>query len=362
MRPAPSLALLYACASLIAAVWSPDAGAAAIDCAKTKTPSKNEQAICADPVLSARDGELARAYAAALKASDYRGELKKDQLAWLKERDRCDGQVACLRRSYVERLTELGPAAIAGKFDWNGEWTRGDGHSSLTLKALADQQYQVELQASAGANTGLLSGRARASGADEMVYKGSDRANAGQAGGAKCELTFHRYHRQIQIEQQHTGNDCGAGLGVHFSGRYLPGLAQAVATTQWNLLDLGVVLKPENDQRLRALLGDDYAALVERMDVTDTRPDQDGLGASLTNGYVRGLGGTMRAALMQTADGRFWVAIRAENKQGKPELRYYSNDPAWSAKLPQSIDAWSDGYQEQLPVRLMSAGGRVSGA
>ena len=83
--------------------------------------------------------------------------------------------------------------------------------------------------------------------------------------------------------------------------------------------------------------------------------------ATVTNGYVRGLASAMRAVLMQSADGaRFWVAIRAENKQDQPELRYYSNDPAWTAKLPQTIDGWSDGYQEHPPVRLMSAGGRVS--
>ncbi|MGH8081479.1 MAG: lysozyme inhibitor LprI family protein [Lysobacter sp.] len=350
MRPAPSFALLYACALLTAAAWSANADAAGIDCAKAKT--KNEQAICADPVLSQRDGELAQTYRDAIKASKYSGELKKDQLAWIKERDRCDGQVPCLRRAYVERLTELKPAAIAGKFDWSGDWTRADGNSSLSLKALGDGKFDMELQASNGANTGLLSGRARANGDNEMVYKGND-------GTAKCELTFHRFHRQIQIEQQHTGSDCGAGQGVYFSGRYLPGLGEAVATAQWNLLDLGVVIKPENDARLRKLLGDDYAALVERLDVTDTRNDQEGLNATVTNGYVRGLANIMRALLMQTADGKFWVAIRADNKQDKPELRYYSNDPAWVAKLPATIDTWSDGYQEQVPVRLMSAGGRV---
>lgn len=342
-------------AGLLAAGWSGDAAAAGIACAKAKT--KNETAICADPVLSRRDGELAQAYAAALKASAYAGQLKKDQLAWIKERDRCDGQVRCLRMAYVERLTELQPGAVAGKFQWNGEWTRSDGSATLSLKALGEDRYQIELQASSGANTGLLSGRARAANDNEMVYKGG-KANGGDA---RCELTFHRFHRQLQIEQQHTGNDCGAGLGVHFSGRYLPGLGEAVVTTRWNLLDLGVVLKPEDDARLRGLLGGDYDLLVERMDVIDSRSDQEGLNATVTNGYVRGLANAMRAVLMQSADGaRFWVAIRAENQQDQPELRYYSNDPAWTAKLPQTIDGWSDGYQEHPPVRLMSAGGRVS--
>ncbi|KWS05526.1 putative exported protein [Lysobacter capsici AZ78] len=355
MRHALSLALLSLCASLVATGWSGDAAAAGIACAKAA--SKNERAICADPVLGRRDGELAQAYRAALKASAYGGQLKKDQLAWIKERDRCDGQVRCLRMAYVERLTELQPAAIAGKFQWDGDWTRSDGGATLNLKSLGGDKYQIELQASSGANTGLLSGRARAVNDNEMVYKGKTGA---EGDNSRCELTFHRFHRQLQIEQQHTSNDCGAGLGVHFSGRYLPGLGEAVATTQWNLLDLGLLLKPEDDASLRRLLGDDYDLLVERLDVIDTRADQEGLDATVTNGYVRGLASDMRALLIQSADGgKFWVAIRAQDKQGKPELRYYSNDPAWTAKLPRTIDTWSDGYQEHPPVRLMSAGGRV---
>ncbi|ROU08735.1 lysozyme inhibitor LprI family protein [Lysobacter enzymogenes] len=345
MRLSPRLALPLAAA--LAAVAAP--AAAGIDCAKAA--NRNEQAICADPLLRQRDGELDAAYAAARKASDYRGELKKDQQAWLRERDRCDGQVRCLRMAYVGRLTELKPAAVSGKFDWSGEWTRSDGTATLSLKPVGEDRYELELQASSGANTGLLSGRARKAGDSEMTFKG-------QGDNARCELTFHRFHRQIQIEQQHTGSDCGAGVGVFFSGRYLPGLPAAVATTHWTLLDLGVVLKPEDDARLRALVGEDYDALVERMDVTDTRADAE-LKAQVTSGYVRGVAVTMRALLIQADDGRQWAAVRGEDKRGHAELRYYSSDPAWTGKLPAALDAWADGYQEQVPVRAMSAGGRV---
>lgn len=346
MRLSPRLALPLAAALAAAAL---PAAAAGIDCAKAA--NRNEQAICADPLLRQRDGELAAAYAAARKASDYRGELKKDQQAWLRERDRCDGQVRCLRMAYVGRLTELKPAAVSGKFDWAGEWTRSDGTATLSLKPADPDHYELELQASSGANTGLLSGRARKAGDGEMSFKG-------QGDNARCELTFHRFHRQLQIEQQHTGSDCGAGMGVFFSGRYLPGLPAAVATTHWTLLDLGVVLKPEDDARLRSLLGDDYDALVERMDVTDTRNDAE-LKAQATSGYVRGVAVYMRALLIQADDGRQWVAVRGEDKRGHAELRYYSSDPAWTGKLPAAVDAWADGYQEQVPVRAMSAGGRV---
>ncbi len=356
MHPALRLALSSACVLLSAlALPSAAAGRAGIDCAKAA--SKNERAICADPVLVRRDAELAQVWPRALKASRYGGELKKDQQAWLKARDRCDGQVPCLRQAYVDRLTELGATATGGRFDWAGPWTRSDGDATLSLTPEGGDRYRLELALSAGATLDGIEGIARRVNDDELLFLGSENAASGV--DPKCGLTLHRVHRQLQIEQRHSGSDCGAAGGVHYRGRYLPGEPAAVAPPQRNLLDLGVVATPAADEALRRLLGEDYAALQARLDVYETNPDRDGLGAQLIDGYVRGLAANMRAALMQAGDGRVWVALRDQDARGRPEIRYYSNAPEWRAKLPATLQAWLGEYEEQPPVRLMSAGGRL---
>ncbi|QBQ39200.1 DUF1311 domain-containing protein [Pseudoduganella plicata] len=62
--------------------------------------------ICAQPALSALDGELAKAYEAARRSGRHPGLLAQ-QRAWLADvRDRCT-DAACLRAAYTTRIAAL---------------------------------------------------------------------------------------------------------------------------------------------------------------------------------------------------------------------------------------------------------------
>ncbi|QCO05190.1 lysozyme inhibitor LprI family protein [Azospirillum argentinense] len=113
------------------------AAAAGFPCSKATTPT--EKAICADPALSALDERLAATYRAALEhlsgASPEEGAagaaVKADQRAWLRERDSCGADAACLRRAYDRRMAILSfrsdpatpPSPVGryvGRFDHEG--------------------------------------------------------------------------------------------------------------------------------------------------------------------------------------------------------------------------------------------------
>lgn len=80
--------------------------AASFDCAKAQRPA--ERAICADAGLSDLDEQLARYYHGALAALQENAAcLHGDQRDWLKHRDACAADTACLKRSYLDRLSEL---------------------------------------------------------------------------------------------------------------------------------------------------------------------------------------------------------------------------------------------------------------
>lgn len=115
----------------------PAAAAAGFPCSKATTPT--EKAICADPALSALDERLAATYRAALEhlsgASPEEGAagaaVKADQRAWLRERDSCGADAACLRRVYDGRMAILSfrsdpampPSPVGhyvGRFDHEG--------------------------------------------------------------------------------------------------------------------------------------------------------------------------------------------------------------------------------------------------
>ncbi|QCO18054.1 DUF1311 domain-containing protein (plasmid) [Azospirillum brasilense] len=113
------------------------AAAAGFPCSKATTPT--EKTICADPGLSALDERLAATYRAALErlsgASPEEGAagaaVKADQRAWLRDRDTCRADAACLRRAYDGRMAILSfrtdpatpPSPVAryvGLFDHEG--------------------------------------------------------------------------------------------------------------------------------------------------------------------------------------------------------------------------------------------------
>ncbi|MDP2832527.1 MAG: lysozyme inhibitor LprI family protein [Pseudomonadota bacterium] len=82
---------------------------ASFDCGKAK--AQVEKIVCADPVLSDLDGKLAALYAYERGLGDI-ANLKAEQKAWLRERNRCR-DAACINTAYEKQITRLTPAPAA---------------------------------------------------------------------------------------------------------------------------------------------------------------------------------------------------------------------------------------------------------
>jgi len=76
----------------------------AIDC--TKASLADEKAICATPPLMQLDTVLNKSYAFARQQAD-KAQLKTEQLVWLKERQQCGDNTACLAEQYISRVKTL---------------------------------------------------------------------------------------------------------------------------------------------------------------------------------------------------------------------------------------------------------------
>jgi uncharacterized protein len=82
---------------------SAGAGSASFDCARAANAA--ERLICADPVLSALDEELAQHYAT-LQAAGRSARLRNDQRAWLATRNDCR-DAPCVAAQIERRLAVL---------------------------------------------------------------------------------------------------------------------------------------------------------------------------------------------------------------------------------------------------------------
>lgn len=81
--------------------------AASFDCQKAK--AADEKTICAHLALNDKDVEMHTKYQflKGLFAMGSRGALQDAQRSWLKQRQQCKTDAACLTKAYNERLKQL---------------------------------------------------------------------------------------------------------------------------------------------------------------------------------------------------------------------------------------------------------------
>ena len=83
--------------------------AASFDC-DAKELKPDEKAICDNRALNDADVRMATTFEllSGLLAMGSRGTLQDEQTAWLKKRQECGADAACLKAAYEERLKQLG--------------------------------------------------------------------------------------------------------------------------------------------------------------------------------------------------------------------------------------------------------------
>lgn len=320
------------------------AHAASFSCAKAG--SAVEKAVCADERLSRLDSDLGKAYAQAVAATADPTALRAAQRTWLKQRDTCGADQACLRQSYEQRLRDIaGSPTASAAGTWQGKWELDSGAASVggVIDITGNgPAYHVSLAANNGANTGALEG-------DITVANGRASFKGGEDAPA-CRLDFALHGQRLTLDQHQT--DCGAGMGVSFGGTYLPARA-AASRPKPDLASMKLLDAAQNDAARRLLGKDDYEALLFTANLCGDIEDKDGLGAKVTDCFVRGLANT-NAAVVMAKGTQLWIGLLVFDKRNQSRMRYYTNVPAWKQKLPGTIQAWHDAHGgAALPIDKM---------
>jgi|CXWL01.2.fsa_nt_gi uncharacterized protein len=299
--------------------------ASSFDCARAA--SKTEKAVCGDPYLSQLDEQLAERWRSTLANVPDPKALKTDQRQWLKNRNACGGIAACLRRQYLMRLVELEHAVQP--FNWDAAWQLippGTSTAATVTTHRRDAAHiTFDIEAGEGANSGSLDGVA------ELKDDGAHYVEG------ECALSFTPLNGVLNITQDGTDADCGAGIGVYYSGTYVA--SKQPLTLDYDMLSLGLARTSEEDQSLRALLKDDYQKLVDlsgTLQIGD--PSTDVPGGQVVEMWMRGLGGT--GIMMSDVEHRFWVMVLTYDVQGRERIRYYTNVAAWKGRVPDVQQAW----------------------
>ncbi|MFJ7142664.1 lysozyme inhibitor LprI family protein [Pseudomonas protegens] len=318
------------------------AQASSFDCGKAA--SRSEKAICADPYTAGLDSQLGQAWSATLaKAKDPKA-LRLDQRQWLKDRDQCEGDLACLRGSYRSRLIEL--RYINVPFNWQATWQRVSVSpfyaGELVTQRTGQEHLTFDLSAAGGANSGALQGKALIKG-DEASYALED-----------CSLRFSRRNGLLEVTQEGDAFACGAGNGVYYSGRYVP--SRQALDSHYDLLATALVRNEEEDRRARQLLNKDYQTLLDSGSVFSQETSAELKGAEATDMWLQGLATTNAAIFVRGAKGELWVALLAvAGPTDEVRVRYYTTEPEWKHSLPDVVQHWYEARSkgQQLPLDMM---------
>jgi hypothetical protein len=155
----------------------------------------------------------------------------------------------------------------------------------------------------------------------------------------------------MQVAQQGSDADCGAGSGVTYAGDYVTA-SEAQARPRADLVTLKVLTDARQNAVAHKLLGADYQTLVDMINVSADEKDLDGLNANVTSYWVRGIA-TTNAAIMMQRGTDLWIGLLVFDAHDKVRMRYYSNVPAWKKTVPKTIRAWHDKLDKTLPVDVM---------
>ena len=103
--------ILLASGILLAPSFISLASAASFVCEKTDLAA-DEKAICDNRMLNDQDVKMATTFdiLTQLMAMGARDTLRDEQSQWLKKRQECAADVACLTSAYEERMKRLGEA------------------------------------------------------------------------------------------------------------------------------------------------------------------------------------------------------------------------------------------------------------
>ncbi len=91
------------------ALSSGAAQAASFDC-DAKELKPDEKVICDNRMLNDADVKMTTTFdlLSGLLAMGSRGTLQDEQMAWLKKRQECRADAACIKAAYDERMKQLG--------------------------------------------------------------------------------------------------------------------------------------------------------------------------------------------------------------------------------------------------------------
>ncbi len=225
---------------------------------------------------------------------------------------------------------------------WAGEWNFSDRFQpgKLIIKPLSNNKFKFTLSALNGANQGEISGVAKFKG--NKAFFDDRESTEKDAPKEGCLLTFTNLGSSIAVKQN---QKCSyyAGNAVYFEGDYAKGKAKKLNDS---FVKREVFPNATIEAKFKLLTGKDYENFLAAFQLINDETDADGLGAKVLSGCVRGICPWNAGIIMFDTKGNIWAAVMSNSDKDIESANYYTNVPAWTDKLPKTIENWVTNKRE----------------
>jgi hypothetical protein len=213
----------------------------------------------------------------------------------------------------------------------------------LEIKLSGSSAIEFQVNATDGANTGEISGKAEIQGnrATFLEEKAEDQEE-------QCKVVMTLGSDAITLET----TDCGQNFGWNVSadGKYKKGSRRKTIS----LSESGLLQSEAMETKFKSLVGADYKLFLEVSQLVSEEEDLDKLGAYVRSSGVRGMFTILGAIVMSTPDGKFMAALVYPSEESQPEIvRYYTNIPSFGTSLPVTINKWRERFPDRKVMGIV---------
>ncbi|WP_312629474.1 hypothetical protein [Scandinavium sp.] len=301
----------------------------AVNCQRAATPVENT--ICNNDNLHWLDSTLTIIYRSMLVKGDSNA-VHKQYTDWEKSLNSCTSDT-CIERAYYEGISLL--SDVAPEFNWEGKWWNMSAPNmsggTLQLSHSAEWSVNTDIRVWAGRNHDEYTAEARKIYGMALVENIIDTSN--------CKVLL--IPRRSGVLQVYTNAEWGCRLsmpgGGFIDGKYM--LSEKDPRQKSTLLTMGILRDEAMDKRFHDLVGDDYEKFVDTANVYIYQDDLDNIGATVVGMWVRGAANIQNAVIMYTKND-IWAARIDSDKEGKPQLHYFSTQGNELRTMPRTFQSW----------------------
>lgn len=214
----------------------------------------------------------------------------------------------------------------------DGNWERPGTFDNATLIITNSNttSFNFSFSAASGGHTGELKGMANLEN-DNAVFIDTSKFT-------DCKLQFQLFKDSILVTE--SGGNCGAGMGVTYSGTYYS--SAALPKKDNTISGVSVLENAAANELLKEVTGKHYQLFQESSQLVNNEEESlDGPGLKVQTAGVRGLFTLMENIVMTDESGHIWAAVIDDQR-----LRYFTNVATDKNKLPLTIEKWRERFKD----------------